>query len=286
MNPVKLVLTTAILATMCAEGLRVTPSDLGAIWKQPSKLARGVVAVVVLVPIVAVLTAALVRPSRPVVVGLAFLAAAPLAPFVLSKLAKSGEDFRLAASLHVALAALSIFTAPLALFVLGRVLDFPTTLAPPRAIAARMFGSLFLPFGIGVAIRAAAPGVAGRLRKGLEGLGAVTLLVALVVLLVRGRTTFLEFGVRDYAAMVLFCVLALASGHFMAANDAERTTYALESAARNPGVALLMATLSLGPVRGAVLLPYLVVFIVVSSLYTAMRKRALVPRPPARPSTA
>ncbi len=283
MDPFKLILVGALFAAMSAEGMRVSPADLGAVWRQPSKLARGFFAVVVLVPITAVLVSALVRPSLPVTFGLAFLAASPLAPFVLMKLSKTGEDFRLAASLHVTLAALSIVTAPLVLMVLGRVLGFPTV-APPSAIATRVLVSLFLPFGIGVAVRAAAPRIAARLTKILEGIGVAVLLVVFVVLLVRGRGFFLEFGVRDYAALALFCVLALASGHFIAEHDEERSTFALESAARNPGVALFMATSSFGPVRGAVVLPYLAVFIVVSTIYSVMRKRALSHRAGIRPS--
>lgn len=271
----KLVLVAAVLATMVAEGMRVSPSDLGLVWKSPGKLARGFLAVVVLVPIVAVLTVVLVRPSLPVTAGLSFLAASPLAPLVLTKLARSGEDFRLAASLHVALAALSIVTAPVVILVLGRVLGFPTRVAPPGLIAARVFFSLLLPFGVGVALRAAAPDLATRIRNGLETVGLLVILVAFAVIVVRGRASFHEFGVRDYAALTLFCVLSLASGHFSARRDNERTTYALESAARNPGVALFMATSSFGPVRGAVLLPYLAVFILASTVYSATRKRTL-----------
>src|SRR5688500_16748648 len=137
MTPLKLVLSAAILAIMCAEGMRIAPTDLGIVLKRPSRLLRGVIAVILVVPAMAVLTATLVQPSRPVILALAFLAAAPLAPFVLTKLARCGESFRLAASLHVTLAALSIVTAPLVLAALGRVLEFPAV-APPLSIAAKM----------------------------------------------------------------------------------------------------------------------------------------------------
>ncbi len=271
MNAIKLILVAAVFATMSAEGMRVTPADLGAVWKHPAKLARGLFAVIVLVPVFALLVTALLAPSRPVALALAFLAAAPLAPFVLTKLAKSGEDFRLAASLHVAL-------------VLGRLLGFPTV-ASPVDIAGRVFVSLLLPFGLGAVVRRLAPHAAERLRKVLEIAGVAVLLGVCALLLVRGRGTLAKFGPRDYVAMALFCVLALAGGHFLAERDEERSIYALESAARNPGIALLMATSSLGPVRGAVILPYLVVFVGVTSLYSMVRKRTAV-RPSVRPSAA
>jgi bile acid:Na+ symporter, BASS family len=272
MATMKWVLMIALLAMMCAEGMRVTRADLAEVWRHPSSLARGVASVIVLAPVAAVLTVVMLHPSRPVALGLAFLAAAPLAPFILLRLARSGESFRLAASLHVALAALSIVTAPVVLVVLGRVLGF-ASFANPLAIAAKVLVTLFIPFASGIAIRRVAPRAAPRLCKVLEAFGSATLLVAIAILVVAGRGFFAEFGVRDYAALTLFCVLALASGHYVAANDDERTTYALESAARNPGIALLMAESSLGPVRGAVLLPYLAVFVLVTTVYSVVRKR-------------
>jgi predicted Na+-dependent transporter len=143
----------------------------------------------------------------------------------------------LAASRHLALAAVSILTAPIVLTLLGHLFGFPT-LASPGAIALRVFVSLFLPFGIGVALRAAVPSFTARVRKGLSIAGTVALLGVLVFLVVGGRNFFREFGARDYGAMALFCGLALACGHLMAPRADARITYALESAARNLGVAL------------------------------------------------
>jgi predicted Na+-dependent transporter len=146
-----------------------------------------------------------------------------------------------------------------------------------------MFASFFLPFGVGVALHALAPSLAARLRERLAVLGAAVLLVVLLVLLVRGRAFLLEFGARDYAALTLFCALALVGGHVLA-EEGERTTYALESAARNPFIALLLATSSLGPVRGAVVVPYLVVLLLVTTLYSVigrrLRARRIVRAPP------
>ena len=274
MSVVKLILFVGVFAMMCAEGMLVRPRDLGTVWRQPTKLLRGVLAVNVLVPIVAVLTVLVLRPSRPVTYGLAFLAAAPLAPLVLRRLAKSGGDFRLAASLHVALAALSIVSAPLTILVLGNLLGFHGVV-PLRSVATSVVISLMLPFGVGMALKAWVPRRVEGIQRVLDRLGVAIILVFAVVLLVREGSLLLELGFRDYLAMMLFSTLALASGHVVAATDEDRTTFALESAARNPGLALMIATSSVGPVRGTpVLIPYLLVFVIMSSLYMALRKRS------------
>ena len=129
MPTLQLVLMASVFAIMCAEGMRTDPRGLGTVFRRPGRLLRGFVAVQLLV-IMAVATVLLLHPSRPVMGGLAFLAAAPLAPLVLQRTGKTGEDFRLASSLHIALAALSIVTAPLVIAVLGRVLGFHGSVTP------------------------------------------------------------------------------------------------------------------------------------------------------------
>jgi predicted Na+-dependent transporter len=285
MNSIKLVLMAAIFAITCAEGMRVDARDLGTVFRRPSKLLRGLVAVQILVPLMAVGTVLLVRPSFPVTGGLACLAAAPLAPLVLQRIGKTGADRRLASSLHLSLAALSIFTAPLVIAVLGRVFGFPGSVGP-LSVAKSVLVSLFLPFGVGLGLHALAPRQMARVSGPVGGLGLAVVVVVAAFLLMRGRGHLVALGLRDYAAMALFCGLALASGHFMAASDGERTTFALESAARNPALALLIATSSVGPVRAApVLVPYLVIFFVTSSLYVTAGKR-LGHHPSMRPSAA
>jgi BASS family bile acid:Na+ symporter len=268
MLALKLVLVSAVVAMVCAEGTLVTPRDLTTCFRRPSLLVRGAVAVVVIVPIVAMLVVKAIHPSRPVAVALAVLSAAPLAPFVLMNLAKTGEDFRVTASLHVTLAISSVVTAPIAIFALGRVLGFTGT-APPFAIARSVATSLLVPFAVGIAIHRLAPRRAATIRSVLATAGTLALIAAVVVIVIAGRRLFGALGARDYLAMIVFCALSIAAGHLLAFGDDEHVTFALESAARNPALALLLATSSFGHVRAApVLVPYLIVYVVVSTFYT------------------
>ena len=80
---------------------------------------------------------------------------------------------------------------------------------------------------------------------------------------------------RSYIAMELIVIVALGIGNFLAPpQPEERTTLALESAARHPGLAFLIASLNF-PLEKAlpVLIPYLFIFAVISLLYIQLRKK-------------
>jgi BASS family bile acid:Na+ symporter len=282
---VKAIVSAALFAVVFAEGTRIELGDFRVLYRRPAALLRGVLAVIVVVPVIALAVVRVVRPSFPVMVALALLAASPLAPIVLRRATHSGEDFRVAATMHISLALLSVVSTPLAIGLLAPRLGF-AAVAPPSAIAALVAKSMLVPFGLGVLLRTFAARAADRARPILGAVGLAVIAAVVLAIAIQARRLFLAFGVRDYLAMILFCGLTLVSGHLLAARERERTTFALESAARNPGLALLIATMTFGHVAGAVLLPYLVVFGASSMLYVRLRKRTLHRHAPGRMSIA
>ena len=77
--------------------------------------------------------------------------------------------------------------------------------------------------------------------------------------------------------MAVVVAVSAAIGHWLGPRDAEqRTTLALESAARHPGLAMTIAALNFSPQTALpVLIPYLIVFTVVTTVYLQWRKRRL-----------
>lgn len=273
MQALQVIVMVAILAIMCAEGMRVSPRDLGFVWRRPQLLARALLAVVVLVPVAAIAVVLLLRPDRRVAVALAVLAASPLAPFVIKNVMKRGPSPAFGASMHVALAALSVLTTPAALWLVAHALDFRATVAP-FAIAMQVATTVLLPFGAGVLVAAAAPRIAERARGPLEVAGTLLLLAVLVMILARGWPLLAGLDARSYVAIASFCVLAFASGHLLGRTPAERSALAFESAARNPALAILIATSSFEQARPApVLVPYFVVYLIVAVLYGRFASR-------------
>jgi BASS family bile acid:Na+ symporter len=68
--------------------------------------------------------------------------------------------------------------------------------------------------------------------------------------------------------------VSIAIGHWLGPRDPEeQTTLAIESAARHPGLAMTIAALNFNPQKTLpVLVPYLVVFMVVTTIYLQWRK--------------
>ena len=88
-------------------------------------------------------------------------------------------------------------------------------------------------------------------------------------------------GLRVTLAIVLATVLALTVGHLLGGPaPATRTATAISSAARNPGLALLVATLNrASPAIEATILAYLVIAAFTLIPYVIWRQRAAPPHP-------
>ena len=119
---------------------------------------------------------------------------------------------------------------------------------------------------------AAAAWLEPRLRR----LGSVLLIVLLVLVLIDIWQVVIGAGWRAALAIVLVTALALAVGHLLGGPEpATRTATAICSAARNPGLALLVATLNHAPPAiTATVLAYLVIAAVTLIPYVFWRRRA------------
>jgi BASS family bile acid:Na+ symporter len=103
------------------------------------------------------------------------------------------------------------------------------------------------------------------------------LLILLVVLaLIDIWEVVVGAGLRVTLAIVIATVLALAVGHLLGGPaPATRTATAISSAARNPGLALLVATLNAAsPAVEATVLAYLVIAALTLIPYVIWRQRA------------
>ena len=90
-------------------------------------------------------------------------------------------------------------------------------------------------------------------------------------------------GLRVALAIVIVTMLATAAGHLLGGPEpATRTATAISSAARNPGLALLVATLNhASPAITATVLAYLLIAALTLIPYVTWRKRAAgAARPP------
>jgi len=141
---------------------------------------------------------------------------------------------------------------------------------------ARVVGmTILLPVGIGILIRSFFPKVADTIGPALAKVGGVVLLILVLFVVAMTYGLLLKMDLWSYFVMAIVVTVSIAIGHWLGPPDAEeRTTLAIESAARHPGLAMTIAALNFSPQKALpVLVPYLVVFMVVTTIYLQWRKR-------------
>src|SRR5262245_55277153 len=112
-------LPLSLIAVMFAQGLRLAPGQqLAFFTERPLMMLRSLLVVLVLVPLAALTIILWLKPSPPVVIGLAILAASPAAPFQFRNIEKKGGSLVYLGTLHWSLALLAIVTTPSALYLL------------------------------------------------------------------------------------------------------------------------------------------------------------------------
>lgn len=272
---VKLGLPFSVMASMFAQGLGIAPNQLCLFKERPRMMARSLAVVLVLVPAAVLLVILALKPSRPVAIGLAILAASPAAPMMLVRVPGQGGSLAYMACLHLGLALLALVTVPVTLDLLAKALGFQASVGV-YAVAKVVGMTILLPVSLGVATRVFFPEAAVRIGSRVARVSG-TALLALVIVLV-GMTFRRMMTLDPWSVFVMAVVVAvsIAIGHGLGPRDPEeRTTLAMESASRHPGLALTIAALNFNAENAlAVLVPYLVVFLVVSTVYLNCRRRS------------
>lgn len=262
-------LPIALTAVMFSQGLRLALGEQAKFFKENSKvMARSLLAVLVLVPIVALSVVAILRPSPAVAIGLLILASSPAAPFQLLNIAKKGGSLVYLATLHLSLALFAIITVPVTLYLLMHLFGFKAEFSA-LAVAKTVATTILIPVAFGIVVRAFFPKVADKIGPAVGKIGEVVLLLLIIPVLLKTFSLMAQIPLWSYVAMIVFIVLNLAIGHLLGPNDAkERITLAMESGARNVGLALTIGALNFSQEKALpVFLPYIIIFVVISSIY-------------------
>jgi BASS family bile acid:Na+ symporter len=270
---IKVCSAISVFAFVFSRGLGTRIDDLGYFSTRYGLMVRSFLSVDVLVPLIALAVIYIVGPSRATAIGLILLASAPVAPLVSRNISQAGGKLDYAMSLHVLLASLAVVTTPAILFLLSRATGITMNI-DPMSVAESVGLSVLVPILAGVFVRRLFPALAERLIRPLEIVSSVVLALVFIIVLLFTYQLLLVPNIRSYIAMVLVVAGALAAGHLMASElPEERTTLALESAARNSGLALLIAS-EYAPLERAlpVMIPYVLTSAIICFLYIRYRK--------------
>jgi len=263
-----------LFAVMFSVGLGIAPGELRWVWRRPGPMLRGLFAVLIAVPAVALAITRVLDLPRLVEVGIVLMSISPGAPVALRRSLGAGGHHAFAPSLQISSVMLAVVSMPLSIAALNHLYATHADIAP-WDVARQVFVAQLLPLGLGSALRHLNAPMAAKIEPRLRRIGTALLLATVALVLVNVWEVTANAGVQVLLAIALTTGAALAVGHVLGGPEpAMRTAVAITSAARNPGLALLVATQNQAPPAiVATILAYLVVSVITIGPYVAWRRR-------------
>lgn len=243
-----LLVKASIVTLMVSLGVGLEWDALREFRHRPWLIVRAVLGTCVLVPLAALLLLKLpisFQMSVGARFGIALMALSPSAPLTLRKAHLKGGDRHLAALLQVAAALSAIISIPVLTDVFRSAYQVEGWDISPKTVALQVALVQVLPLTAGLLLRQWFPKLATRWAVPLQKAALLVTLAVMGLVLFKVLPRLLSFlagNLVGLAAMVVMTAVALAIGTAMAGpNPEERTTTALVTSMRNPGLALLLA---------------------------------------------
>ena len=239
--------TVTVFAVMFGLGLMLGREQVAAALQRRGVLLAVVFAVVVPVPLLALLALNALAMSGPVAAGIVLMIISPGAPVALRHALDAGGSREFAPALHLAIVILAVVTVPATVAILDGIFaaDFAVT---PFQIGRQVFFAQLLPLALGALVRARRPATAAKLEEPLGRVGNILLLSLAMIVLVDMPQIIVAVGWTPAIAGVVLTLCALAIGAMFAwRHDDVRATAAVAVAMRNPGLALVIATVNRAP---------------------------------------
>ena len=270
-----LALQLSIVSIVFSFGLRSTVDELSYFWRRPGLLLRSLFAVLIVMPIVAVLLTRLFDLRNTTEIALVALAISPMPPLLPRREVNAGGRQSYALALTATMAALAVVVDPLLVQLLSWYYGRPLGISP-GVIGRIVLITVFLPLAVGVVVRAWRRGAAERLAD-LAGRAGTALLAIAVLALLAGtwRAVWAAVGDGTILAMVGFVGIGLLVGHLAGGPEPDLSVVlALSTASRHPAIALSIASTNFPDERfaGTILL-YLIVGAVGCIPYLAWHRR-------------
>ena len=277
---ITIALVISLIVMVFALGLSTKLDDVTFLLRRPGLLLRSILAMNVIMLGFAVALSKLFDLDPAIEIAVIALALSPVPPLLPGKQISTGGTASYAVGLLVAAAVISIVLVPLSVELLEYVFPFELHIGPER-VATGVGLSIFAPLAAGVAIARFAPGFAQRAAPFLSRAASLLLIAALIPFLVTLWSDFAGlFGQGVVLCLVLFTAVGIAVGHILGGPvPADRTSLALATGTRHPGIAAAFASINF-PEQGAVLaliIYHLVISGIVAMPYIRWRVGKLVP---------
>ncbi len=275
-DAIRVAIVGSMMLLVFAVGLRSKPADALYVLRRPLLLARSLLAMNLIYPVLVGLLVAAFAFRPAVEIGLIGLSVSPIPPFLPRKQLTLTRSAQFTIGLFVATALL----APLLVtgtMILIEMLGIVERHVPAGRVTWIVTATVLLPLAVGLLVRRSWPRVAGRIQPATRIVAAAMLVAALIpLLIVQWPSMWALLGDGTLLAIVVATLLGLAVGHAMGGPQPEdRSVLALATAARHPAVAVAVGAASFPEQQlmpAAVLLAVLMSFLA-SAPYVAWRKR-------------
>jgi predicted Na+-dependent transporter len=268
---------TTVFSVMTAIGTTITPSAFFSHIRSPAALIRGLLGVLVVVPVIGIAASFAFGLSLPEKVGITLMAIAPGAPLALRRALSSGADAGFAPTLQIAVAILAVPAVPLWVFI-GNLILGTQGFADVVAVTRQVCFAQLLPLALGAVVRRVSPVRGPRLGLMVGRAGAILLILAIIGQIVDLHYVILSARLRPVAVAAVTTVAALMLGRLLGGgSDEVRHSMAIACAMRNIGLALLIATSNrTPPIVEIVIVSYAITAILIVSAYISLRNRGFL----------
>jgi BASS family bile acid:Na+ symporter len=231
-----------VLIMLFSTGLGMTFQQVTVLWRKPGKLAKSLLAAVVLAPfvsyVVLYVAGLVMEVPEEVFVGVMLLSAASGSALAPKLAEKVGADIGEATSLMVTLAIMTIVSAPVVV-----ALTMPPDLTLSGAdVAVTIFKSVLLPLIVGLAIRTWWVRLADIITEPLTKLSNSLLNVIIILIIVKDLDVILSFGLGTMVMMLILSALYVLVGHLLGGPALpDRITLGVSTGQRNGAIAMMVA---------------------------------------------
>ncbi len=247
---VQLIFKLPVFALMFALGLGLKGDWLALLRSRSGLMARLLLGSCLLVPLFTLvvlkgpLGAAVAPPAQ---LAIALMALCPSAPLTLRKAQEHGGDRDLAALLQVLAALTAIVSIPLLADLFRSSFGVQGWHIEPQQVAKQIISVQLLPLGLAVLVRRWRPDLANRLEAPIEKLAGLLLMLLIVVVLIKTFPLLAGYIPANGPALLVMVLVVLGSlvvGYGLGGpGRRDRVTGSLLTSMRNPGLALLFASL-------------------------------------------
>jgi len=256
---------TSIVLTTLGVGLSATPREAASLFRDPGRLLRSLAAMMVIVPLFAIIVARALELEPAVKIALAALSVSPVPPLWPKKVRWASGEESSTIGLLVATGFLSIIIVPIAIQAFEAIFSISLQVSA-GSIAAIAFATVICPTAVGIVLHRFAPRVATRLARPTTLLATTLLVVSALPILFKmwdAMTSLIGDG--TLLTMIAFVLVGLIAGHVLGGpTQEERSVLALASASRHPGIALAIASQSFPHEK--LVLPALGLYLIVSGI--------------------